>query len=53
LASHINQLLEDAGLRSRVGLAAREKMSQGFSVASMVNRMSCVYDEMFGLKKLA
>jgi glycosyltransferase involved in cell wall biosynthesis len=53
LASYINQLLQDAELRSRVGLAAREKMSQGFSVASMVNRMSCVYDEMFILKKLA
>ena len=46
LASHITLLLQDAELRSRVGLAAREKMSQGFSIASMVNRMSCVYDEM-------
>ena len=53
LASRINQLLEDVELRSRIGLVACEKMSQGFSIASMVNRMSCVYDEMVRLKNLA
>jgi len=46
LAERLNALLADAGLRSRVGAAARERVVAAFSARSMVRQMENLYDRL-------
>jgi glycosyltransferase involved in cell wall biosynthesis len=46
LAERVSALLSDAGLRSRIGAAARERVISAFSARSMVRQMENLYDRL-------
>ena len=48
LASALERLLGDAGLRSRLGAAARETYETRFRIETMVERTLAVYAETLG-----
>jgi glycosyltransferase involved in cell wall biosynthesis len=44
LASALNRLLDDPGLRARMGGAGRERVQQQFTLAQMIDRTQALYD---------
>ena len=46
LASAIARLIEDAALRERMGIAARARVRQEFTLDRMVDRVMLVYDDL-------
>jgi len=53
LASHLDLLLTNPELRSRMGRAGREKMQREYSVEELVTRMTQFYEELLVEKKLS
>ena len=46
IARALQKLLDNPALRTQLGAAACQKMGERFTVATMVDRVAAVYDEM-------
>lgn len=53
MATHVDRLLSHADDRLRIGGAGREKMRRQFSIATMIERMSHVYEVALDAKRVA
>ena len=47
-ANRVNQLMGDAGMRARMGVAGRHRVESSFSWSSIARKTHCLYEEVLG-----